>query len=166
MTPLPIINRIRASIRLGFDQFKRSLSDKWKNFQNNPKIVVEKFKSTPTSTKIGVTAICIATPLLFYTIFIKQPPVQETPYIKPTPTSNELTISELIEARQKRRSAICTFSTKLALTFKYDGDKTLSLIKKQTNQLVLNEDPELVPFPNEEKEKLLEYGLYCATIAY
>ena len=59
-----------------------------------------------------------------------------------------------------------SFSTELALRFEYDGDEIANHLKKRSKELVLAQVSELVPFPKEEQKNLVEYGLYCATIAY
>jgi hypothetical protein len=153
MASSEIIKRISSSLRSSFLEFRSSVSGKWAKFNDDPKIIIERIRNTPTSRKITIGSICVALPLLIYTMTIKTPPVQKPAYVPPTSSSPALQVSELIEARHTRRSIICSFSTELALRFEYDGDEIANHLKKRSKELVLAQVSELVPFPKEEQKK-------------
>jgi hypothetical protein len=139
-----------------------AFKEKFTQFQSAPLEVLKQAQRLPLRKKIYIgTAIAVVPLLLLTQCNFNNSRIEEPGLpLPPPPTKDPAADKELkaLELEEKKLVYICDLATASYLTFKNNGQAIRAKLKKEANVLATG-NPTL-------KQKLYDYGLYCATVAY
>ena len=151
--------RLKKSFQVpNFSGFK----EKFTQFQNAPLEVFKQAQQLPLRKKILIGTAIAAMPLLFLTQCNFSDTTAEKPGLPlPSPSKKDAPADKerkALELEEKKLTYICNLATASYLTFNNNGQVIRAKLQEEAKVLAKGK-PAL-------KEKLYEYGLYCATVAY
>ncbi len=138
------------------------IKEKYTQFQSTPLEILKQAQQLPLSKKIFMGTVIVAVPILLLTqcnfnnSTMKEPgsPLPPPP-IKDAAADKEL---KALALEEKKLAYICDLATASYLTFKNNGGAIRIKLQEEAHALATG-NPAL-------KQKLYDYGLYCATVAY
>lgn len=138
------------------------LKEKFTQFQSAPLEVLQQAQQLPLRKKIYIGTAIAAVPLLLLTqCNFNNSTIEEPGLPLPPPPIKDAAADKerkALELEEKKLTYICDLATASYLTFKNNGQVIRSKLQEEVNVLAKG-NPAL-------KQKLYDYGLYCATVAY
>ena len=136
--------------------------EKFTQFQTAPLEVLKQAQQLPLRKKIYIGTAIAAAPLLLLTqCNFNNSSIEEPGLPLPPPPIKDAAADKerkVLELEEKKLTYICDLATASYLTFKNNGQVIRAKLKGEANVLATG-NPAL-------KQKLYDYGLYCATVAY